>query len=161
MTDSRADQMRDLPLPQPATPTRATPLPHSDLAGRVADQLAQAARQLSGGPVDITLNPEELGRVRMHLSPGDAGLTLVVTAERSETLELMRRHIDTLAQEYRALGYASLEFAFGQQGHPQQEEDPQQGSAQPVGETGGQVAELIAIPAAAMPVTTTGLDIRI
>ena len=38
-----------------------------------------------------------------------------VTAERQETLDLMRRHIDQLAQEFKALGYGSINFDFNQQ----------------------------------------------
>ncbi len=37
-------------------------------------------------------------------------------ADRPETLELMRRHIDILAQEFRDIGYGSAEFSFGQGG---------------------------------------------
>ena len=35
-------------------------------------------------------------------------------ADRPETLDLMRRHIDILAQEFHEIGYGTAEFAFGQ-----------------------------------------------
>jgi hypothetical protein len=114
--DLRHDLLRDPAAAPVQMQSRVIVPPPSDLAARVAEQMAQIARQLPGGPVEIALNPEELGRVRMQMTTGEAGLTLLVLADRPETLDLLRRHIDILAQEYRALGYASLEFAFGQQG---------------------------------------------
>lgn len=77
-------------------------------------------------PVEISLSPEELGRVRMTMSPGDGGLTLTIVAEREETLTLLRRHMDMLGAELRDLGFLNLTFRFarngggqsGQSGHP-------------------------------------------
>lgn len=65
-----------------------------------------------GKTVEIALNPEELGRVRMALSPSDAGVTVLITSERPETLELMRRHIEQLSQEFQKLGYEQAHFEF-------------------------------------------------
>lgn len=84
---------------------------------------AQIARQLVGvaslnpqGQVDIVLSPEELGRVRMQLSPTEGAITVLIHAERPETTELMRRHIDELAREFEALGFADIGFSFGAEG---------------------------------------------
>ena len=41
-----------------------------------------------------------------------AGLQVVVSAERPETLEMMRRHIDMLAQEMRRMGQEAAQFSF-------------------------------------------------
>jgi len=58
-----------------------------------------------------------LGRVRMVLHATDSTMNVVVAVERPETMELMRRHIDLLAQEFRAMGYADVGFEFtGQHG---------------------------------------------
>ena len=82
------------------------------MARQVAHQIAIAATNGNSKTTEIALNPEELGRVRMTLSAVDGGLTLVVNAERPETQELMRRHIDMLAQEFRSLGYDNLALSF-------------------------------------------------
>lgn len=81
-------------------------------AKAVAAQMAQALINTQGSKVDIALNPEELGRVRMVLSTSDSGITVSITAERPETLELMRRHIDQLAEEFKTLGYVDIGFEF-------------------------------------------------
>lgn len=86
-----------------------------DLSRLVSAQLVAAIQR---GPtdksLDLTLNPAELGRVRISLTPGDAGIVVTIVAERPETLDLMRRHVDTLAQDFLGLGYGRAEFNFGQ-----------------------------------------------
>ncbi|WP_428540787.1 flagellar hook-length control protein FliK [Profundibacter sp.] len=65
-------------------------------------------------PVELTLNPHELGRVRLTFTLTDGGINVAVLAERGETMDLMRRHIETLAQEFRDMGYADVGFQFSQ-----------------------------------------------
>ncbi|MDF0601941.1 flagellar hook-length control protein FliK [Psychromarinibacter sp. C21-152] len=79
---------------------------------RIALQLVEAARQMADRPVELTLEPEELGRVRMTLTTGDGAMTVGLTTERAETADLLRRHIETLAQEFRQLGYRDVTFEF-------------------------------------------------
>ncbi|MWD27062.1 hypothetical protein E0K89_006180 [Aquicoccus sp. SCR17] len=78
--------------------------------------------------MEIALDPPELGRVRMHLSTGEQALVLQISADRPETLEMMRRHIQDLGGAFRDLGYAEVEFSFGERGggasRPDQENDP-------------------------------------
>lgn len=90
------------------------------VARDVAQQLAVAVTQTAGQPTEIALNPEELGRVRMSMSLTDGTLILQINAERPETTDLLRRHIDTLAQEFRSLGYTEISFDFGEERTPQQ-----------------------------------------
>ena len=96
-----------------ATPQSPTPQTPPETARQVAGQIALAISRSAGGGTEITLNPEELGRVRLNIAMSDGALTLMVSAERPETTDLMRRNIDALAQEFRALGFADLSFAFG------------------------------------------------
>lgn len=156
----RADMVRELGATHPMAPAQKhTTMPLNDLGARVSEQMAQSARNLPGGPVEITLNPEELGRVRMHLTAVDGALTLVVAAEKPETLELMRRNIDQLAQEYRDMGYDALDFSFGQDsgGRDQQAEPPPHGQ-----KVGDEYPDLQATRNPPMLRTAaTGIDIRI
>jgi hypothetical protein len=95
--------------------------PGSDAADprAIAAQLGDAfVSALPDGAVEISLRPEELGRVRLVLSPDAGGLTVTLAAERPETLDQMRRAIDTLAADLRDLGYAGLNFRFDRSGHP-------------------------------------------
>jgi hypothetical protein len=110
---------------QPATqrPPGAPP-PMLGQGQAIAAQIASVAGRLAEGSVEITLSPEELGRVRMTLSGSEGAMTVTVQVERAETLDLMRRHIDTLAQELRDMGFGTLDFAFGRQDPDTSEGDP-------------------------------------
>lgn len=83
-----------------------------DLPRHVAQQMATAVRTTSDNSVAITLKPAELGRVQISMSTSEAGVVVHVIAERPETLELMRRHIDQLANEFQDIGYGQSEFRF-------------------------------------------------
>ncbi|MBW4706965.1 flagellar hook-length control protein FliK [Roseobacter sp. YSTF-M11] len=80
----------------------------------IGRQMAEALQRLPDRPVELSLNPEELGRVRLSISVAEGGITVSVLAERPETLDLMRRHIDQLAREFQALGYENIGFAFNE-----------------------------------------------
>lgn len=84
----------------------------SESARMVAAQLVNALIRAQNNKVEISLNPAELGRVRMVLATSAAGVEVSIAAERPETLELMRRHIDQLAEEFRRLGYDNIGFEF-------------------------------------------------
>lgn len=88
----------------------------ADTARHVAQQMAAQVTQHAGRMTEIALNPEELGRVRLAMTAVDAAITLSVLAERPETVDLLRRHIDVLAQEFRALGYDDINFSFNDDG---------------------------------------------
>lgn len=79
----------------------------------IASQIASAASAQSNGQVELRLNPEELGRVRLTMTPRDSSMLVSIIAERGETLDLMRRHINLLAEEFQALGFSDLQFDFG------------------------------------------------
>ena len=67
-------------------------------------QIAQAFAQASGERFDVQLSPEELGRVRIQLQPSEAGLHVVITTERPETLDFLRKNIAQLSRELSDLG---------------------------------------------------------
>lgn len=102
-------------LPATSRLQQSTLLQQPDLPRNVATQLAQAMRQ--GGaekPMELVLNPAELGRVRISMQSQDGAMTVQVLADRPETLDLMRRHIDVLAQEFHDIGFGTADFSFGQ-----------------------------------------------
>ena len=114
------DRMFDLPLAELTSvsksgdaPRVSAPAPQPAILPRaVAVQLAEVARGLPDGPVELTLNPEELGKVRMSLSAAETSIAVALTIERPETADLMRRHLDMLEVEFRALGYQDIAFSF-------------------------------------------------
>lgn len=70
------------------------------------------------GPVEISLSPDELGKLRVSLWQDGSGLRVVVQAERAETLDLLRRNSDQLMQEIRDSGFSGGSLSFGQWGAP-------------------------------------------
>jgi len=77
-----------------------------------AQQLAVAVHKTQDGVTSLILNPEELGRVKLAITTQDGIMAVAITTERAETQDLMRRHIDMLAQEMRELGYENVGFSF-------------------------------------------------
>lgn len=92
-----------------------------ETAAAVLRQLVDVAGQVKDGPIELRLNPEELGRVRMSMVTSDQGIVMHITSERPETLDLMRRNIEQLQRDLTQLGYTSVAFSFGQSGQGGQE----------------------------------------
>ena len=95
-------------------PTGLAQLQRTELPPHVAQSIADAMKRAPDKPIEITLRPVELGRVRMTMSPQDTGMTVLITAERTETLDLMRRNIDDLSRALSDLGFEDVSFTFEQ-----------------------------------------------
>lgn len=95
---------------KPAAITRGAEVPRMAMA-----QIAEIVRQQPDRPVELTLSPEELGRLRMSFQTEGSAMHVVLSFERPDTLDLMRRHIDQLAQDMRELGMSDVSFTFQQQ----------------------------------------------
>ncbi|MEL6169663.1 MAG: flagellar hook-length control protein FliK [Pseudomonadota bacterium] len=89
-------------------PARAESLPRSTV-----ETLIDTIRTRADGTVTVALSPEELGHVRLSMAAADMGLHITVAADRSETLDLIRRTADVLAAELESIGFASVSFSFG------------------------------------------------
>ena len=95
-------------------PAETAPL-RLEISRNLVQQMKDASLRAAERPVDVHLNPEELGKVRISMVIIDSAITMNILAERPETLDLIRRHIDQLAQELRLIGYGTIGFSFGQQ----------------------------------------------
>jgi hypothetical protein len=125
------------PAAAPA-PADAQPARSGALEGRtvppVPQQIADAIRQSNGGQIELTLSPDELGRVTLSFQPEGDGVRVHLVTERPETLDLLRRHIPELAAELRAAGYDTASFSFGRQGQaPRDAQDTGHRGAQDAG----------------------------
>ncbi|MCE5974045.1 flagellar hook-length control protein FliK [Sinirhodobacter sp. WL0062] len=139
-----------LPPRSAAAEAPATPV-------QVSRQLAEAVGEQREGAVEVALAPEELGKVKLRLQAHDGVMNVSIQAERAETLDLMRRHADLLAREFRDLGFRDVAFSFadhsGQRSAPPP--DPDEGADAPAIE-----------PARPMPIPLKpsaagrGLDLR-
>jgi hypothetical protein len=107
---------------------------------------------LKAGQIDITLSPEELGRVRLSSLQTDQGVVLVIQAERPETLELMRRNMGDLLQDLRAMGFEDISYS-----------DPGDGDRQPSEESKPTLETALENEQAPLPlqIVEGGLDLRL
>lgn len=65
------------------------------------------------GGVEIALSPVELGHLRIEIAPDGDMLRIVLSAERPETLDLLRRHADQLMAEVLQAGFSGASMSFG------------------------------------------------
>ncbi|WP_417523448.1 flagellar hook-length control protein FliK [Marinovum sp.] len=157
-----------LPMADPATASREPglqggPPPHAAqaMARDIAQQLAPVLRAVPREFTEITLRPDELGRVQMRMSGQDGQILLQVVAERPETQDLMRRHIDVVERAFRELGYTDIAFEFSTSG--QQKRRPGPETPLPEADITGDPAEETPPEAQSEPArtATTRLDIRV
>ena len=120
----RAESFGQILRPAAGAPVSAPGHP-SQLAADAAGQMRVAFSRSMDSTVDLALSPAELGRVRMSIQIHDQIVTLVVTADRPDTADLMRRHMDALAQEFRGMGFAgvSIDVSTGAGGRRRETDD--------------------------------------
>ncbi len=108
-----AGRMTEIGSTQPIAGSRTAGF---DIARQIAQQLPDVSTRSLPNAVEISLVPEELGRIRILLSQSDAGVSVLLQSERPETLELAKRHAGMLAEELEKAGYTSIDLSFGDQG---------------------------------------------
>ncbi|KQI69928.1 hypothetical protein AN189_00490 [Loktanella sp. 3ANDIMAR09] len=131
------------------------------VAGSVAQQIAVTINQAAERTVELALNPAELGRVRMTLTAQDQGMMIHVLTERPETSDLMRRHVDVLQQELRALGYTSVKLDFDAGGAAHDRARGQPEHLQNASEIGTVSSSNQPIQPQPTPIRIGGLDLRL
>ncbi len=94
------------------TTTMTAQLQRAELPPPILHAIAEAFRKAPDKPIEIALNPTELGRVRLVMTTLETGMTVTITADRADTLDLMRRTIDDLGKSLNALGYEDVSFSF-------------------------------------------------
>lgn len=131
----------------------------------VAAQLAEAFAAKGEQKVEVSLNPQELGHVRMRVVAGDTGITMIIQTERPETGDLMRRHIHELAEEFRRMGYEDISFEFsGGQTDGQSANDADGGAGPSAGGAGPRSTDAADSAEAVtqnLRLSETGVDMRV
>lgn len=79
---------------------------------QIVRQIAIAIQNKASGTFEISLSPAELGSVRISLTTAETGMIVNIQAERQETLDLLRRNTDILAEDFRDLGFDDTSFSF-------------------------------------------------
>ncbi|WP_417242212.1 flagellar hook-length control protein FliK [Celeribacter sp.] len=130
MLDFRLDGVSSTVARESVQASVLTQVQRTELPHHIAGQIAEAARQLPDKPVEITLSPEELGRVKLtfHVSENGA-MSVVVQAEKAETADLMRRNIHTLQEDFASMGYEGSTFEFQQEGQGHSSENAKRGTS--------------------------------
>lgn len=105
---------RGLSAESSALPRMPTAGGQLQLVHHAGTQISTAVATGGGREVDIRLDPEELGRVRIVLSSKDGGMNVLIIADRPETLDLMRRNYEQLEASFSDVGYENTSFSFEQ-----------------------------------------------
>jgi hypothetical protein len=71
-----------------------------------------ASGQVADRQIELRLDPVELGAVSIVLQGNEDALVVRITAERPDTLDLMRRNSDQLLAELRAAGIGDAQMSF-------------------------------------------------
>ena len=93
----------------------AVPRPAEVPVADVARQIARATVEHRGGEASLTLDPEELGVLRVTFSQQNGETLIQILAERPDTADLMRRHAELLLRDLAesGVGQARLSFSSG------------------------------------------------
>lgn len=81
-----------------------------------ADLLGGARRAETEERVELLLDPAELGRLRFELAPEGDRVTVLISVERQDTLDLLRRNAELLRAEFRDAGFGAADLSFSQWG---------------------------------------------
>lgn len=81
-----------------------------------ADLLGGARRAEREERVELLLEPAELGRLRFELAPEGDRVMVLISVERQDTLDLLRRNAELLRAEFRDAGFGSADLSFSQWG---------------------------------------------
>lgn len=133
----------------------------ADTVRTAAFQAAETLIRTGERQTEISMNPKELGKVKMSLTTTETGVCLHIVAERAETQDLLRRHIDQLHTEFRRQGFDDITFDFGGS-----ETDGRAGNGDPVELREAEMARDLAIGEPPLDsgieaAVSTGLDMRL
>ena len=117
--DAATLQIAAISSPQPATPQGGvpqTPIPPLVTPQQLAGQILSMAPSAQNGSVELVLNPAELGHLRFEIQHRGEHVQVVLTAERPETLDMLRKYADQLTSEFRNSGFSGASLSFGSWG---------------------------------------------
>lgn len=82
---------------------------------QVLTQISVAEDKSPNGMIEVRLDPEELGKVRISFIAREGGMIVSVFAERPETLDLLRRHSDELQSGLNDMDFEGANLEFSQE----------------------------------------------
>ena len=151
----------DAPAPTTALQRSGAPLHAAALpaaTGReavsVAQQIATSVIRASGDRVEVRLDPPELGRVALSFQIREDLVIAHVSADKSETSDLLRRNGDDLQRALKEGGFGDVELDFSGGGEAQEGQTRAKTGAENTARTESQ-------PILARAAKTGALDLRI
>lgn len=113
--------------------TSAAQTSSAAVANTASAQLVAAIRtEPKSGDIELRLDPPEMGRVRISLSVETAdAVKAVLTVERPETLEHLRRNMNQFTDDLRLAGFESIDVEFSEGGDTDFEDEPAWAGSEP------------------------------
>ncbi|MEL6479470.1 MAG: flagellar hook-length control protein FliK, partial [Pseudomonadota bacterium] len=96
----------------PVLVTLSPSSPPPQHAATISSHLVGAMSRNGTDRIEIRLDPPELGRVSMTMTITEQAVSALVSAERPEIADLMRRHADQLQRDLSAAGYGDVDLQF-------------------------------------------------
>jgi flagellar hook-length control protein FliK len=98
-----------------------------ELPRHISHQIKDALHRSTARQIEFQLSPVELGRVKISIQTVDGAVSVLIAADRPDTIDLMRRHLDLLAADFREIGFHEARFTFseGQRDERSDESEPQ------------------------------------
>ncbi|MGX9352305.1 flagellar hook-length control protein FliK [Shimia sp. W99] len=133
-------------------PSVAPPTPQV-IVRQVLEALGSSGRDL----IEITLDPPELGRIRMAMAETAGSISVTIQADAYATSDLLRRHQDMLRQDLLAQGYKDVSFTFEQNAFGGRGQDSPDTNDTPTGEA----PEMRTVSETRLTFSSAGVDIRL
>lgn len=173
---STSERLTDRPMPETtvqtplsdthrmignAAPNSAgmSPMAQPDMR-QITGSLTSLIHAKADATTEIQLSPEELGRVRLVVSTQENGTTVLVSAERPETADYLRRNLDLLEKTCRDMGLDSADISYAESGHDDERTNPQ-GSAQQSDSPDNSISRVTAQKTASLSINLDRLDLRL
>jgi hypothetical protein len=96
----------------PPTVQTPTAQPNPVPVSAIAEQIKTHARAEKPSAIELTLTPDDLGKIRLYMTPDGDKIRIFVHADRPETLELIRRNTESFSADLRQAGYSNASFSF-------------------------------------------------
>lgn len=77
----------------------------------------------NGGVIDLMLDPPELGRIEILIELSDKNLRATLSADRSGTSDMIRRHAEDLMQQFADAGFGNIDLNFADQRQSSKDSD--------------------------------------
>ena len=117
----QSDDIRAIPPRPPNLPQSDVPPMHRPAAmpANLHSQLLTHVPSALQKQVEVLLAPEELGHVKFQIRHIGDSVSVFLSAERPETMDMLRRNGEDLLREFRQAGFSGASLDFGQWGQQQ------------------------------------------